>query len=115
MKPKLIIWKRGTGKTTRILETVKWLKALVICHNKLHVESLKAKTAGDKSYKNVIFISVNEILNRKMDGHEDFDIVCVDEFNIIEDYVILQLNILKSSKLQPVITTSLDDYFEVEK
>lgn len=115
MKPKLIIWDRYTGKTTRILETVKWLKALVICPNKLYVNSLKGQTVGDKGFKNVTFISINEILGDKMKGHEDFDIVCMDEFNIIEDYQILHSYIFKLSKLQPVIATSLDNYFEVEK
>ena len=115
MKPKLIIWDTWTGKTTRILETVQWLKALVICPNKQYASDLKKQIIGKKAFKNVIFMCMLEILNGKLNGSCDFDIICIDEFDILEDYVILQTDIFKLSRLQPVITTSLDKYFEVEK
>lgn len=114
MKPKLIIWDRRTGKTTRILETVKWLKALVICPTKIYANKLNLLTLNDRAYKNVIYTTHTEI-SKKFADYEEFDIVCIDELDLCFYESILSSGILRLSKIQPVITTSLDKYFEVEE
>lgn len=115
MKPKLIIWDRRTGKTTRILETVKWLKALVICPTKVCASKLNLLTLNDRAYKNVVYTTHTEISMKKFEGYEKFDIVCIDELDFFRYGLIAYSGIFELSKLQPVITISLDNYFEVEK
>ena len=116
MKPKLLIGRRGSGKTQRLLETVMWLKALVICYSNDAAKYLERKYRGQKCFERVSFISANQA--DRFCRERDFDIVCVDEWrkcyknSIVTRYIDTAL---EYSKIQPVFTERLDtEHFDVE-
>lgn len=116
MKPKLILGERGVGKTTRLLETVKWLKGAFICSTQDRVKELRNIVYGQKGYENVSFIPATNYLF--LDDQE-WDVIVIDEWkncvskNIKEN--IYLLDFLYKSKIQPVLTERLDtDNFDIE-
>lgn len=112
MKPKLILGERGVGKTTRLLETVKWLKAAFICASQNRAILLRNVIHNQKGYESVSFIPATSYL--ALDGNE-WDIIVVDEWKDCVAKNIKLLDYLCKSKIQPILTERLDtDNFDIE-
>ena len=113
MNPKLLLGKGGCGKTTRILQTVRWLNALVICYSNDYVRDLKRLCSNEKGFEGVNFVSA-KVADTFIRGRF-FDIVCVDEWRKCYAKNNYLDACLKVSKIQPVFTERLDtDNFDVE-
>ena len=111
MKPKLILGGKSSGKTTRLLETVKWLKALIVCSTQQQALVLRKNMFKQKGYENVYAITVSEYSSAY---GKQYDIVCFDEYDPRNHCVALE-TLLSMSKIQPVLTQSLDnEHFDIE-
>ena len=112
MKPKLLLKDRRTGKTTRLLETVKWLTGAIVVPDFAQKKEIERKIYGKAGYERVKIITDNGLA--LLDGVH-WDIICVDELNLFLDKTREMLDrIQQRSKCQIVITTSFDEGFDVE-
>lgn len=112
MKPKLLLGNRNSGKTKRLLETVMWLKALIICPSQIHATALRQSCKGSPAFDRVEFISCKNKYH--FEGRE-YDIICIDEWRVCAQKNDLIFRATYQSKIQPVLTERLDtENFDVE-
>lgn len=112
MKPKLILGKRGSGKTTRLLETIKWLRALLIVQNEQTAKAIRCFVLGKKGYNSVDIISCSAY---QLAHGREYDIVCVDERSLCLEKGNDWCDLIYRGKIQAVLTETLDDdHFEIE-
>jgi len=112
MKPKLLLGPASSGKTERLLETVMWLNAIVLCPSRSHARDLEYSYGRKPAFSRVKFIPCS--LYRNLFGKE-FDIVCMDEWRECVRREPACYEIIYRGKIQPVLTERLDvEHFEME-
>ena len=103
---------KGTGKTTRLLETVMWLKAVIVVSSNTLAQDFRRRYAKDKRYNKVVFVSCTSM--KQIQGRF-WDIICVDDWRICIDISDDFFGFLEYSLLQPIFTERLDtDQFDIE-